>query len=273
MKNIFGFLAWGKEFQYFSIKVKELFFWGDSAPTEFLFQIILHIGIFLRNPFSVDFGCPLIISVLFWRSLRHALFFIKLASVFITVVEIDGSAINFYNFSDLKCSRSEKFPICIKGFLPLEEDALGDSWILFFFFVDGDGVIFQVEHNFDFSIPGIFWVAFNDTFLEETIKSKNMTIKSNPIGLIEFRGVRIILGGKMIMSGGDESLAGFFWFLELFFTRKNILGGLYVVNIPIKLLLLWTHLSVVLFEFLGWSKTWKEGIVWGHKYIFVTYEL
>ena len=213
----------------------------------------------------------MIISVLFRWTLRETYFFIEFPCVLITVVEIDISAVNINNFSNLKAMNVMEFSTTIwfKTFLSLKEDSLRDTWIFFFFFIDGNWVIFQVKHYLNFSVSWIFWVALNNAFLKETIESQDMTIKSNPIWLIEFRSIFRILSREVIMGCRDKNFTWFLWFWELFLSWENVLSLLNVIHITVELLFLSTHFSVILFEFLSGSKPRQQWVVRSHNVTYI----
>jgi hypothetical protein len=83
----------GKEFKYLSVIFKELLLGVDLTSTQLLLKILLHLCIFLGNPFISLCRSPLVVFVLLSRSLRLPYLLIELSGVVIAVVQIDGPSI------------------------------------------------------------------------------------------------------------------------------------------------------------------------------------
>jgi hypothetical protein len=81
------------------------------------------------------------------------------------------------------------------------------SIVLFFLFVHLDRVVFKIKKHLNFTISFVFMIAFDDWLLEVPMKSQNMSVKMNPIRLIQLRSVSVgIFGIEMFMSGRKVGL-------------------------------------------------------------------
>ena len=181
-------------------------------------------------------------------------FLIELSTVLVAVVNVDLAPIDFDCLPDHEIMGSEEFPIRSTDFLSFEENALRHSRVLFFLFVHGDRVIFQVEQDLDFSISGIFSVAFYNRLLEEAVKSEDMPIKTNPVRLVKFASISRVLSVEMIMSGRFEGIAWWEGFAVFFFSRERVKSWFDIVNITVELLFCGADFPVVFFELLGGSE-------------------
>jgi len=156
----------GKEFEHLPIVFQELFFGVDFASAQLLLQIVFHLRILFGDPFVGDSGSPLVIGVGFGRAEWLPNFLIELSSIVIAVVEVDGSAVDDNSFAQLEVIGGHEFAVVLDVLLAFEELALGYSRILMFLFVDGNGVVFQVEEHFDLPVPFVLGVGLDHAFLE-----------------------------------------------------------------------------------------------------------
>ena len=191
-------------------------------------------------------------------------FLIELSTVLVAVVNVDLAPIDFDCLPDHEIMGSEEFPIRSTDFLSFEENALRHSRVLFFLFVHGDRVIFQVEQDLDFSISGIFSVAFYNRLLEEAVKSEDMPIKTNPVRLVELARISGVFGVEVVMGCGFKGVAWWDRLPVFFFPRQGVESGFDIVNIPVELLLGGTDFPVMFFELLGGSKPGEKGVIGSH---------
>jgi len=147
---------------------------------------------------------------------------------------------------------------------------LRNTRILKFLLVYRNWIVFKIKQYFYFSISRILGFALNYTLLEISVKSKDMTIKINPIRLVEFGRilfdifrVEVIMSGWKMRSIIDNGL------LINRLTRKRIFSGLYFVNISILLLFFCTNFPVAVFELLSGCESREKWEIRSH--IFITY--
>lgn len=58
--------------------------------------------------------------------------------------------------------------------MSLQEWALRDSGVVLLGLGDGNGVVLEIEEDFELSDTVILEIAFRDCFLEETVESENL---------------------------------------------------------------------------------------------------
>lgn len=125
----------------------------DFSSTEFFFKVLLHDGVFFGDPFVVNFSGPLVVLIGLRGALWLSKFFVELSGVFVTVVEVDVSAVDGDGFSQSEVVSGEELSVLSEAFLSAEEGfAHGETVVLLFLFVHLDGVVFQVKEDFYFSV-------------------------------------------------------------------------------------------------------------------------
>lgn len=88
MENV-GNITPHVEFEDFPVIFKELFLRCYFSSSEFVFKIIFHFLVFLRNPLSISFSIPVVIRYKFTKGLYSAVKFIKFSCVLVAVIESD----------------------------------------------------------------------------------------------------------------------------------------------------------------------------------------
>lgn len=179
----------GEELQYFSIVFEELLFRVDLPASQFLLEVLLHLGILFGDPLVSDCGGPLVILIRFRRALRLSCFFVELAGVVVAIVEVDGPAVEGDGLSESEIICGEELAVLLHVLFSFEELALGDTRILEFFLVDGDGIVLEVEEHLDLSISAILVVALHDALLEVSIEAQDMSVEIDPVWLVQLGGV------------------------------------------------------------------------------------
>ena len=100
-------------------------------------------------------------------------------------------------------------------------------------------------------------ITFYNCFFEVSIKAKYMTIKMNPIWLVELRRIFVyIFRVEMIMGSGEVRSVVDNWLLICLLSWERISSGFLLVDISIFVLLDVTNFFIVLFELLSGCEAW-----------------
>ncbi len=114
-------------------------------------------------------------------------------------------------------------------------------------------------------------VALHNTFFEISIESQDMSVKVNPVGLVELRCILThVFGVVMVMRSGEEGRIVDNRFLVDWLSGQRILSWLDFINVSVLFLLLGTYFFVMLFEFLSWCEAGEEWEIGSHSF-FITY--
>lgn len=176
---------------------------------------------------------------------------VKLASVVIAIVEVNGSTIEGDGLADAQVISGEELAVLLDVLLALEELALRDAGVLEFLLVDGDGVVLEVEEDLDLAVAAVLLVALDHALLEVAEEAQHVPVEVHPVRLVELGGVSgRIFGVEVVVGGGEEGGVVDLWLLIGRLAGERVFGGFLLVDIPIVLLLLGTDLLVVLLELL-----------------------
>lgn len=190
MHNVGSRLEPGPELENFAVVEEELFFGVDFAPSQLLFEVLLHDGVLFRQPFAVDFGGPLVTLVGFGWALGLPKFLVELAGVVITVVQVDVPTVNRDGLPQSEVMGSQELAVLVETFLPPEESfAHGEAVVFLFLLIHLDGVILKVEEELYFAVAFVFEVAFNDCLLEEAVEPEDVPVQMDPVRLVKLRRV------------------------------------------------------------------------------------
>ena len=203
---------------------------------------------------------------------------VKIFGKAVTVVNVENSFVEVDVDSDVKVSPSVivgKFTDDFRDFLPFKEDALWNAWVFDLWLSDVNGFVSKVIINNDFSDAVVFESAFNDVFLEVTIKSEDFSVILQPWWLdsgnvIIFWGFSVLKEGKLSDAFGEFINEVFIDFL------LDVLSFLLHASVnKIELL----SFVVVLFIRVTEDMTWEEWNLFGkvllHQYfiLFISYIL
>ena len=176
------------EFKDLSVIFQKLFLGSYLASAELMFKVILHLLVFLRNPFCVCLDIPVVVGHNFAKRLRRVVNFEKLSCIGVTVKETDVLAIysDFVSYPEAKGGNELARSICFEDFLSFEELALWNPRVFLFGLVNLDGVVFKVVKNNKLSKSMVFYVRFCDAFFEIPFEMQDMSVHFHPVWLVQF---------------------------------------------------------------------------------------
>lgn len=144
------------ELKHFSIVLQKLFLRIDFSSSQLLLKVFFHLSIFFWNPLVVDCGSPQVITIRDWWTLRLPNLLVKFSSIVIAIIEENRSPINFWNLAKSKIVGSHKFPIILDILFSFEKFTLRNSRVLFFFLVNRNRIVLDVEKYLHLSVPRVF---------------------------------------------------------------------------------------------------------------------
>jgi hypothetical protein len=125
------------ELQDFSVVLQKLFLGLHASASQFVFQVVHHLGVLHGDIFILKIVVEVINRTRLTGLLGHSQVIIKFSCVLIAVVEVDFLGVDIHLLSDHEIIYGEEFLISSsKDFLTFQKGSLRNSRIFLFIFND-----------------------------------------------------------------------------------------------------------------------------------------